>query len=69
MGFFNIHSVAKLRKNRRGPLGMIFLEKGPTMPKKLERGPNVLFGSLMSTAETRRADYAPFLSCLDVLFL
>ena len=38
LGFFNIHSVAKLQKKWRGPFGEFFPTKSLAMPKKTERG-------------------------------
>ena len=40
LGFFNIHSVAKLQKIEGGPFrGENFLKKSRTMPKKSKVGP------------------------------
>ena len=39
LGFFNIHSVAKLQKNEAGPFGEKFQNKVSQCRKKLRGGP------------------------------
>ena len=52
LGFFNIHSVAKLQKIEEGPFRGIFFEKSRTVPKKSKGGTFWSRPALSVTQET-----------------